>query len=68
MIIECRQHELQKLLLPLDELGKAFRSNRDLYYTLGQYFGYTKQFYFPLSHKKDPLPGILCSTCTKTTD
>ena len=27
--------EMQELLLALDELGKSFGCNRDLYYTLG---------------------------------
>ena len=34
-IVEARQHEMQHLLFMLDQLGKKFGTNRDLYYTLG---------------------------------
>ena len=38
----CAQHhEIQHLLIALDQLGKDFRHNRDTYYTLGRYLGYT---------------------------
>ena len=40
--------EMQELLLALDELGKSFGCNRDLYYTLGEYLGYTKVFLFSI--------------------
>ena len=40
--------EMQELLLALDELGKSFGCNRYLYYTLGEYLGYTKAFLFSL--------------------
>ena len=39
--MEDRQHEIQHFLFVLDQLGKIFGTNRDLYYTLGQYLGYT---------------------------
>ena len=34
-ILEDRQHEIQYLLFTLDQLGKHFGTNKDLYYTLG---------------------------------
>lgn len=66
--MECRQYELKNLLIAIDELGKAFGSNRDFYYTLGQYFRYTKTLLFLIESQKDPLAWILCLTCKKTTD
>ena len=58
--------EIQGLLLALDELGRSFGCNRDLYYTLGEYLGYTKAFLFSIEQSQtDPLAWILCSTCTK---
>ena len=59
--------EMQELLLALDELGKSFGCNRDLYYMLGEYLGYTKAFLFTIEQSQsDPLAWILCSACTKT--
>ena len=43
-IVEARQHKMQHLLFALDQLGKHFGTKRDLYYTLGQYLGYTDIF------------------------
>ena len=58
--------EIQGLLLALDELGRSFGCNRDLYYTLGEYFEYTKVFLFSIEQSQtDPLAWILCSTCAK---
>ena len=55
--------EIQGLLLALDELGRSFGCNRDLYYTLGEYFGYTKALLFSIEQSQtDPLAWILCST------
>ena len=51
--------EMQELLLALDELGKSFGCNRDLYYMLGDYLGYIKLSSFPLnSHKAILWPGF----------
>ena len=47
--------EIQGLLLALDELGRSFGCNRDLYYTLGEYFGYTKAFLFLLNNHRQIL-------------
>ena len=38
----CTQHhEIQHILIALDQLGKNFGHNRDTYYTLGRYLRYT---------------------------
>ena len=59
--------EMQELHLALDELGKSFGCNRDLYYMLGEYLGYTKAFLFSIEQSQsDPLAWIQCSACTKT--
>ena len=37
----CPQHhEIQHLLIALDQLGKDFGHNRDTYYSLGRHLGY----------------------------
>ena len=59
--IPCAQHhKIQHLLIALDQLGKNFGHNRDTYYTLGRYLGYTD------ASLKDPLSWILCDTAVKT--
>ena len=65
-IAEAKQHEIQHLLIALDQLGRIFGLNRDIYYTLGQYLGYTNTFLLKIESQKDPLSWILCSTCVKT--
>ena len=62
---EAKQHEIQHLLLALDQLGKNFGLNRDTYYTLGRYLGYTNTSLLKIESQKDPLSWILCSTCVK---
>ena len=58
--------EIQELLLALDELGRSFGCNRDLYYMLSEYLGYTKAFLSSIEQSQtDPLAWILCSACTK---
>ena len=39
--VGAKHHEIQHLLIALDQLGKDFGHNRDTYYTLGRYLGYT---------------------------
>ena len=34
-IAAAKQHEIQHLLIALDQLGRIFGLNRDRYYTLG---------------------------------
>ena len=64
---EYHYSKMQELLIALDKLGKSFGCNRDLYYTLGEYLGYTKDSLFSIKQSQgDPLAWILCSTCTKT--
>ena len=52
---QAKHHEIQHLLIVLDQFGRIFGLNRDIYYTLGQYLGYTNIFLLKLNHKK-----ILC--------
>ena len=63
---ETRQHEIQYLLIVLDQLGKNFRTSRDVYYTLGQHLGYSDTFLITIQKHNDPLSWIPCSTCVKT--
>ena len=37
----AKHHEIQHLLIALDKLGEDFGHNRDTYYSLGRYLGYT---------------------------
>ena len=60
-----KQHEIQHLLIVLDQLGKDFGLNRDIYYTLGRYLGYTNTSLLKIESQKDPLSWILCSTRVK---
>ena len=62
---QAKHHEIQHLLIALDQLGRILL-NRDIYYTLGQYLGYTDTFLLKIELQKDPLSWILCSTCVKT--
>ena len=63
----CAQHhEIQHLLIALDQLGKSFGHNRDTYYTLGRYLGYTDVSLSKIESQKDPLSWILCDTAVKT--
>ena len=61
-----KQHEIQHLFIALDQLGRTFGLNRDIYYTLGRYLGYTDTSLLKIESQKDPLSWILCSTCVKT--
>ena len=63
---EAKQHEIQHLLIALDQLGKNFGLNKDMYNTLGRYLGYTDTSLLKIESQKDPLSWILCSTCVKT--
>ena len=63
--VEAKQHEIQHLLIALDQLGQIFGLNRDIYYTLGQYLGYTDISLLKIESQKDPLSWILCSTVSK---
>ena len=37
----AQHYEIQHLLIALDRLGKYFGHNRDTYFSLGRYLGYT---------------------------
>ena len=62
----AKHHEIQHLLIALDQLGKDFGHNRDTYYTLGRYLGYTDTSLSKIESPKDPLSWILCATGVKT--
>ena len=63
----CAQHhEIQHLLIALDQLGKDFGHSRGTYYTLGRYLGYTDSSLSKIESQKDPLSWILCDTAVKT--
>ena len=64
-LAETRQHEIQHLLIVLDQLGRNFGLNRDVYYTPGLYQGYSDTFLLIVELQNDPLSWILCSTCVK---
>ena len=38
---DAKSHEIQHLLIALNKLGQDFGHNRDTYYSLGRYLGYT---------------------------
>ena len=58
----AKHHEVQHLLIALDELGKNFGHNRDTYYSLGRYLGFTDQVLLRLESQTNPLSWILCNT------
>ena len=47
-------------------MGKDFGHNRDTYYSLGRYLGYTDLSLSKYESQKDPLSWILCDTAVKT--
>ena len=66
----CAKHyETQHLLIALDRLGEDFGHNRDTYYSLGRYLGYTHLSLLRLESQMNPLSWILCDTAaTKFSD
>ena len=62
----AKHHEIQYLLIALDQLGKDFGHNRNTYYTLGRYLGYTNTSLSKIESQQDPLSWILCATGVKT--
>ena len=58
-------HEIQHLLTALDKLGEDFGHNRDTYYSLGRYLGYTDLSLLKLESQTNPLSWILCDTAIK---
>ena len=59
--ISCaKHHEIQHLLIALDKLGEDFGHNRDTYYSLGRYLGYTDLSLLKLESQTNPLSWILC--------
>ena len=61
----AKHHEIQHLLIALDKLGKDFGHNRDTYYSLGRYLGYTDLSLLRLESQMNPLSWILCDTAAK---
>ena len=61
----AEHHEIQHLLIALDKLGQDFGHNRDTYYILGRYLGYTDLSLSRLEFQKNPLSWILCDTAAK---
>ena len=58
-------HEIQHLLIALDKLGQDFGHNRDTYYSLGRYLGYSDLSLSRIESQKNPLSWILCDTAAK---
>ena len=56
--VEAKQHKIQHLLIALDQLGKTFGLNRDIYYTIGRYLAYTNTSLLKIESQKDPLSWI----------
>ena len=56
----AKHHEIQHLLIALDKLGEDFGHNRDTYYSLGRYLGYTDLSLLRLESQTNPLSWILC--------
>ena len=61
----AKRHETQHLLIALDKLGKDFGHNRDIYYSLGRYLGYSDLSLLRLEAQTNPLSWILCDTVAK---
>ena len=65
-IAEAKQHEIQHLLIALDQLGRIFGLNRDIYYTLGQYLGYTDISLLKIESKRPSVLDIMFYLCQNT--
>ena len=61
----AKSHEIKHFLAALDQLGEDFGHNRDTYYGLGRYFGYTDLSLLNLESETNPLSRILCDKATK---
>ena len=61
----AKHHDIQYLLIALDKLGEDFGHNRDTYYSLGRYLGYTDLSRLRLESQMNPLSWILCDTAAK---
>ena len=57
-----KNHEIKHFLAALDQLGENFGHNRDTYYSLGRYFGYTDLSLLTLESQTNPLSRILHDT------
>ena len=61
----AKHHEVQHLVIALDKLGEDFGHNRDTYYSLGRYLGYTDLSLLRLESQVNPLSQILCDIAAK---
>ena len=61
----AKGHEIKHFLDALNQLGEDFGHNRDTYYSLGRYFGYTDVSLLNLELQTNPLSRILCDTAVK---
>ena len=61
----AKNHEIKHFLDALEELGDNFGHNRDTYYSLGRYFGYTDLSLLNLESETNPLSWILHDTAVK---
>ena len=61
----AKRHEVQNLVIALDKLGEDFGHNRDTYYSLGRYLGYTDLSLLRLESQANPLSWILCDIAAK---
>ena len=61
----AQHHEFQHLLIALDKLGQDFGHNRDIYYSIGRYLGYTDLSLSRIESQKNPFSWILCDTAAK---
>ena len=61
----AKRHEVQNLVIALDKLGEDFGHNRDTYYSLGRYLGYTDLSLLRLESQANPLSQILCDIAAK---
>ena len=51
----AKGHAIEHFLVALNQLGEDFGHNRDTYYSLGRYFGYTDVSLLNLESQTNPL-------------
>ena len=61
----AQHHKIHHLMIALDKLGQDFGHNRDTYYSIGRYLGYTDLSLSRIESQKNPLSWILCDTAVK---
>ena len=63
--LHAQHHEIQHLLIALDKLGQDFGHNRDTFYSLGRYLGYTDLALLRIESQKNRLSWILSDIAIK---